>query len=463
MTVATTTTKVTAQGNGSATVFSFSPLVLYANTDLVVTKVAVGGAETVLSEGTGASNYTMQVSTYPGTGSIVYPATGTAYLATGEKIVMKRELPLTQDRHLEAQGGYFPEDIEQALDRGVMIDLQQQEELDRCIKVPINDQTSLDELTDDLIAVVAIADDITAVVAIAADVTTVADVAADVTTCASNIAAIQGAPSEASAAAASATAAAASATAAAAAAASNLFSKVVNKNADYTVVADTDDGSLFALDSASGSLNISLPSIALSGEGERYGFLRISASNVVTLVRNGTDTINGVDGNYVVSALAGEILLVVADDASPDNWIVIPWTQASAGAGLSKSGSVISAKPTTVLAIACGAETDAAAAGTSLVTFHAPVALTLTGVAAGLTVAQTSGSAVTVDINKAGSSILSTKLTIDNGEDHSSTAATAPVLSSTAIAAGDKLTVDVDQVGDGTATGLKVYLMGYPS
>ena len=58
--------------------------------------------------------------------------------------------------------------------------------------------------------------------------------------------------------------------------------------------------------------------------------------------------------------------------------------------------------------------------------------------------------------------ILSTKITVDNGKDTSLSAATSAVLSDTVIAAGSTLTIDVDQVGDGTATGAKVYLLGQP-
>jgi len=58
-------------------------------------------------------------------------------------------------------------------------------------------------------------------------------------------------------------------------------------------------------------------------------------------------------------------------------------------------------------------------------------------------------------------SILSTKLTIDNGESTSITAATPAVVSDTLIAKGSKVTVDIDQIGDGTAKGLLVTLIGY--
>ena len=80
---------------------------------------------------------------------------------------------------------------------------------------------------------------------------------------------------------------------------------------------------------------------------------------------------------------------------------------------------------------------------------------------AALTTPQTSGSIFTVDINEAGATILSTKLTIDNGEATSVTAATPPVISDTALAKGAKVTVDIDQIGDGTAKGLSVTLIGY--
>ena len=53
-----------------------------------------------------------------------------------------------------------------------------------------------------------------------------------------------------------------------------------------------------------------------------------------------------------------------------------------------------------------------------------PYAFYLTAVKASLTAAQTSGTAFQVDVNNAGTSVLSTKLTIDNNELTSVTAAT---------------------------------------
>jgi len=86
--------------------------------------------------------------------------------------------------------------------------------------------------------------------------------------------------------------------------------------------------------------------------------------------------------------------------------------------------------------------------------------MTLLEVRASLSTAQTSGSIFTVDINENGTSILSTKLTIDNTETTSTTAAAQPVISDSAIANDAEMSIDIDQVGDGTAKGLKVYLFG---
>lgn len=123
----------------------------------------------------------------------------------------------------------------------------------------------------------------------------------------------------------------------------------------------------------------------------------------------------------------------------------------------------LAAVPVQCIAIAASDETTALTAGAGKVTFRMPYAMTLTGVRASLTTAQASGSIFTVDINEAGVTILSTKITIDNSEKTSTSAATAPVISDTALADDAEITIDIDQVGDGTAKGLKVYLIGRPA
>lgn len=113
-----------------------------------------------------------------------------------------------------------------------------------------------------------------------------------------------------------------------------------------------------------------------------------------------------------------------------------------------------------VLVVACSDEVTPITAATNKIKFRMPYAMTLTAVRASLSTAQTSGSIFTVDINEGGTTILSTKLTIDNTETTSTTAATPPVISDSALADNAEISIDVDQVGDNTAKGLKVYLIG---
>lgn len=110
--------------------------------------------------------------------------------------------------------------------------------------------------------------------------------------------------------------------------------------------------------------------------------------------------------------------------------------------------------------LACSDETTALTTGAAKVTFRMPCAVTVTSVRASLTTAQSSGSIFTVDINEGGTSILSTKLTIDNTEKTSVTAATPPVISDSSLADDAEITVDIDQIGDGTAKGLKITIIG---
>jgi len=109
--------------------------------------------------------------------------------------------------------------------------------------------------------------------------------------------------------------------------------------------------------------------------------------------------------------------------------------------------------------IAISDETTAITTGTAKVTFRMPYAFKVLKVKASLTTASTSG-IPTFDINEAGTSILSTKLTIDANELTSATAATPPVISDSALADDASITIDVDVAGTGAA-GAKIYIIGY--
>ena len=116
---------------------------------------------------------------------------------------------------------------------------------------------------------------------------------------------------------------------------------------------------------------------------------------------------------------------------------------------------------TTSFVIACGAEDGALTTGTK-VTFRLPFAFTVTEVRASLTTAGTGANLVTLDFEQNGTSILSTKITIDASELTSTTAATPPVISTSALTDDASIDCDVDQIDSGGASkGLKMYLIGY--
>jgi hypothetical protein len=128
----------------------------------------------------------------------------------------------------------------------------------------------------------------------------------------------------------------------------------------------------------------------------------------------------------------------------------------SRGAGLAPTMQAIPV----IIQLACSDETSALTAGTAKVTFRMPYAMTLTGVRASVTTAPT-GSTLIVDINEGGTSILSTKLSIDATEKTSTTAASAAVISDSALADDAEITIDIDQIGSTVAgAGLKVTLIG---
>ena len=111
--------------------------------------------------------------------------------------------------------------------------------------------------------------------------------------------------------------------------------------------------------------------------------------------------------------------------------------------------------------IAFGDETTAHTTGTAKVTWNMPFGMVLTDVKVSLVTAGTGGTLFTVDLNEAGSSVLSTKITVDATEKTSATAATPPVISDSAIAVDALMTVDIDTMDSGAvAAGGKIYLIG---
>ncbi len=240
--------------------------------------------------------------------------------------------------------------------------------------------------------------------------------------------------------------------------------------AGTNVTITTDAGTDTVTISATAGATNAFGTVSVSGQSDVVAdaspdTLTLAAGSGITITTDAaTDTItitnSGTASNaFETIAVSGQSNIVA--DSGTDTLTV------AAGSGITITTdaatdtlTIAASAQTQCIPIACSDETTALTAGTGKVTFRMPYAFTLSGVRASLTTAQTSGNILTVDINEGGASILSTKLTIDNTEKTSTTAATAAVISDTALADDAEITIDIDQIGDGTAKGLKVYLIG---
>ena len=172
--------------------------------------------------------------------------------------------------------------------------------------------------------------------------------------------------------------------------------------------------------------------------------------NAIDLATDVTGTLPVANGGTGQTSLASVDAADLGAGASADGQVLM--SDGSAGAAWEALPCEIG--------VACSDETTALTTGTAKVTFRMPYAMTLTAVRASVTTAPT-GSTLIVDINEAGSSVLSTKLSIDATEKTSTTAATAAVISDSALADDAEITIDIDQIGSTVAgAGLKVWLIG---
>lgn len=109
---------------------------------------------------------------------------------------------------------------------------------------------------------------------------------------------------------------------------------------------------------------------------------------------------------------------------------------------------------------ACSDETTPLTLGTNLTTFRIFKNIFITRVYASLTTAQPSGSLLTIDVKRNGTTIFGTnKITFDNTEKSSYTATTQPNLTTVTANRDDEFTVDITQIGTSGATGLKIYII----
>ena len=134
MTVSSTTTKSSHAGNGSLDTFAYA-FKIFAEDDLVVIiRTDSTGAETTKTKTT---HYTVTGVGNASGGNIVF--TSGNIPASGETVVIKRNLTLTQATDYVANDPFPADSHEDALDRLTMIAQQQQEVFDRAVVLPETD------------------------------------------------------------------------------------------------------------------------------------------------------------------------------------------------------------------------------------------------------------------------------------------------------------------------------------
>tara|TARA_B110000305_G_scaffold48198_2_gene51724 strand:+ start:4871 stop:6829 length:1959 start_codon:yes stop_codon:yes gene_type:complete len=130
MTVSSTTVKNSYSGNGSTTQFAYG-YKIFANSDLIVIiRTDSTGVETVK---TLTTHYTVAGAGDASGGSITFTSGNTP--ASGQTVVIIREVPQTQAIDYIANDPFPAESHEEGLDRATMTTQQLQEEVDRSIKI----------------------------------------------------------------------------------------------------------------------------------------------------------------------------------------------------------------------------------------------------------------------------------------------------------------------------------------
>lgn len=137
MTVASTTNRNNYIGNDATATYNYGYRI-FAQGDLtVVVRVIATGVETTL---TIATDYTVTGVGASAGGTIVLVNAAQAWLTGGflrttYALSIRREMDLTQETDIRNQGDFYPENHEDQFDKQTMVDQQQQDEIDRSLKL----------------------------------------------------------------------------------------------------------------------------------------------------------------------------------------------------------------------------------------------------------------------------------------------------------------------------------------
>ncbi len=142
MTISSTTTKNSYSGNGSATAFNYT-FFIPTNTDIQVIVRSSTGTETVKSEGTGSTNYSISGVGSASGGTVTFVTAPTA----SETVVLRRNTAKTQATDYVANDPFPAESHESALDKLTIIGQDLQEQIDRSIKLSRTNTMTSTEFT----------------------------------------------------------------------------------------------------------------------------------------------------------------------------------------------------------------------------------------------------------------------------------------------------------------------------
>lgn len=131
MTISTTASRISYNGNGVTVAFSF-PYRFLINSDVVVVLRSSTGVESTLLLGT---HYSLSGAGADAGGTV----TMTAAPALGERLVIYRKVAITQETDYISGDPFPAETHERALDRLTMIGQQHQDSIDRTIRFPVSD------------------------------------------------------------------------------------------------------------------------------------------------------------------------------------------------------------------------------------------------------------------------------------------------------------------------------------
>ena len=323
MTVETNTQREDYTGTGAVDTYPFN-FKIFAETDLVVVERDTDDVETTLVLNT---DYTVDGVGLDAGGNVVL----TSNLTLNHVLTILRRRPVTQSSLFRNQTTFYPSAHEEAFDHGIMVDQQQQEEIDRSLKLP--DSVSADDFDPTLPAeivdaasagrAIVVNDDNDGLI-MGPDVGDIAAAAANAAAAAASAAAALVSENNAETAETNAEAAQAAAESAAAAI---IFNEVVflDDSDSPITLTNASRGKMYVIDCAGGNVTLNLPSIATLTFPWNVGIKKLDAANTLTINRNGTDTIDDGATSYALTVDESGVLLVPEDSVSPDNWTSVPF------------------------------------------------------------------------------------------------------------------------------------------